>query len=155
MTERGRILHYGSVWAFVDKEVHPAADIWPYMDNYIGNDRHSVHIGTMLKTSSELIEELASRIRVRRLAMGLPQQEAAQRSGIAYRTWRRLETEGKASIEDLIKAAIALRCEEPLEALFPAPSATNLDELLKRQAKPPAGATTGPSRARGRRAKSS
>jgi len=109
----------------------------------------------MLKTPSELVEELASRIRVRRLAMGLPQQEAALRSGIAYRTWRRLETEGKASIEDLIKAAIALRCEEALEALFPAPSATNLDELLRRQAKASGRATAGPSRARGSRAKSS
>jgi transcriptional regulator with XRE-family HTH domain len=109
----------------------------------------------MLKTSSELVEELASRIRVRRLAMGLPQQEAAQRSGIAYRTWRRLETEGKASIEDLIKAAIALRCEEALEALFPAPSATSLDELLKRQAKIPGGAKAGRSRTKSRGDKSS
>ena len=109
----------------------------------------------MLKTSFELIGELASRVRVRRLAMGLSQQEAAQRSGIAYRTWRRLETEGKASIEDLIKAAIALRCEEALEALFSAPSATSLDELLKRQAMTPNRTTAGPSRARGSRAKSS
>jgi len=109
----------------------------------------------MLKTSFELIGELASRVRVRRLAMGLSQQEAAQRSGIAYRTWRRLETEGKASIEDLIKAAIALRCEEALEALFPAPSATNLDELLMRQAKASGRATAAPSRARGSRGKSS
>jgi transcriptional regulator with XRE-family HTH domain len=88
----------------------------------------------MLKTSAELVQELAGRVKVRRLAMGLPQQEAAQRSGIAYRTWRRLETEGKASIEDLIKAAIALRCEEALTALFPEPAAASLDDLLKRQA---------------------
>lgn len=32
------------------------------------------------------------------------------------RTWRRLETQGKASIEDLIKATLALRCEEALGA---------------------------------------
>jgi transcriptional regulator with XRE-family HTH domain len=88
----------------------------------------------MLKTSAELLQELADRIKVRRLAMGMPQQEAAQRSGVAYRTWRRLETEGKASIEDLIKAAIALRCEEALTALFPEPAAASLDDLLKRQA---------------------
>jgi transcriptional regulator with XRE-family HTH domain len=88
----------------------------------------------MLKTSAELVQELADRVKVRRLAMGLPQQEAAQRSGIAYRTWRRLETEGKASIEDLIKAAIALRCEEALTALFPEPAAASLDDLLRRQA---------------------
>ena len=65
----------------------------------------------MIKTAPELLQELAGRIRVRRVALGWPQQEAAQRSGVAYRTWRRLETQGKASIEDLIKAALALRCE--------------------------------------------
>jgi transcriptional regulator with XRE-family HTH domain len=89
----------------------------------------------MLKTAPELVQDLAARIRARRLAMNLAQYEAAQRSGIAYRTWRRLETEGKASVEDLIKAAIALRCEEALDALFPAPAASNLDELLAQQAK--------------------
>lgn len=88
----------------------------------------------MLKTASELVQELADRIRVRRLTLGLPQQEAAERSGVAYRTWRRLETQGKASIEDLIKAAIALRCEEALAGLFPEPAAASLDDLLKSQA---------------------
>lgn len=67
------------------------------------------------------------------MALGWPQQEAAQRSGVAYRTWRRLETQGKASIEDLIKAALALRCEEALVALFPEPAAASLDDLLKSQ----------------------
>jgi transcriptional regulator with XRE-family HTH domain len=104
----------------------------------------------MLRTASELVTELAGRIRARRLAMGLPQQEAAERSGIAYRTWRRLETEGKASIEDLIKAAIALRCEEALETLFPLPAATTLDELLGRQARDHGGAKASRARARGR-----
>ena len=87
----------------------------------------------MLKTASELVQELADRIRVRRLTLGLPQQEAAERSGVAYRTWRRLETQGKASIEDLIKAALALRCEEALIALFAEPAAASLDDLLKSQ----------------------
>jgi transcriptional regulator with XRE-family HTH domain len=109
----------------------------------------------MLKTSSELVQDLANRIRVRRLAMDLPQQEAALRSGIAYRTWRRLETEGKASIEDLVKAAIALRCEEALEALFPALTASSLDELLKRQAREPGAAMARRSRATRRAGESS
>ncbi len=109
----------------------------------------------MLKTSSELLQDLADHIRGRRLGLDLSQQEAAQRSGVAYRTWRRLETEGKASIEDLIKAAIALRCEEALEALFPAPIASSLDELLKRQANLHGDLPAGRSRAKGRRGGSS
>lgn len=96
----------------------------------------------MLKTTAELMQELADRIRLRRLAMGLPQQDAAQRSGVAYRTWRRLETQGKASIEDLIKAAVALRCEEALADLFPEPAAASLDDLLRSQACGPSGRKT-------------
>ena len=59
----------------------------------------------MLKTTPELVQALADRIRTRRATMHWSQEEAARRAGIAYRTWRRLETQGKASIEDLIKAA--------------------------------------------------
>lgn len=93
----------------------------------------------MLKTICEMQSELGGRLRARRVALNLSQAEAAQRAGIAYRTWRRLETEGRASIEDMIKAAFVLRCQEALEALFPPPAAASLDDLLKQQAstKPP------------------
>ncbi len=87
-----------------------------------------------MKTVPELMRDLADRIRARRLGLGWPQVEAASRAGVAYRTWRRLETAGAASIEDLVKAAVALSCEEGLAALFPEPAATTLDELLARQA---------------------
>lgn len=87
----------------------------------------------MLKTSTELMQELGQRIGARRKALGWTQQAAAERSGVAYRTWRRLESTGQASIEDLVKAAVALRCEEDLEGLFPAPAASSLDDLLRQQ----------------------
>ena len=87
----------------------------------------------MLKTRLEIQHGLAERLKARRIALGWTQQVAAQRSGVAYRTWRRLETEGKASLEDVIKAAVALRCEGGLEALFPPPAAKSLDDLLQRQ----------------------
>lgn len=89
---------------------------------------------TIFKTAPELRQELGKRIRARRRSLSLSQQEAALRAGVAYRTWRRLETEGRASIDDLVRAAIALRCEEGLEALFPEPVASSLDDLLRRQA---------------------
>jgi len=90
----------------------------------------------MLKTAPELASDLGARIRGRRLGLGWSQTEAAIRAGVAYRTWRRLESEGKASIDDLIRAALALRCEQGLEALFPEPAAKSMDELLARQAVP-------------------
>lgn len=82
---------------------------------------------------TELLTQTGSQIRARRLALNLTQAEAAAKSGVAYRTWRRMETEGSASIEDLVRAAIALRCEQGLGALFPEPAASSMDELLKAQ----------------------
>jgi transcriptional regulator with XRE-family HTH domain len=65
--------------------------------------------------------------------MGLTQTDAADRAGVAYRTWRRMEKNGSASIEDMVRAAVVLRCEQGLGALFPAPTASSMDELLVRQ----------------------
>ncbi|WP_374942969.1 XRE family transcriptional regulator [Sphingomonas sp.] len=87
----------------------------------------------MLETPVEFAVMLGQRIKARRLAMSFTQADAAARAGVAYRTWRRLESEGKASIEDLARAAIALRCERDLAALFPEPAATSMDALLQQQ----------------------
>jgi transcriptional regulator with XRE-family HTH domain len=92
-----------------------------------------VHMWTMLKTPVEFAASLGQRIKARRLGMNYTQADAAARAGVAYRTWRRLESEGKASIEDLVRAAIALRCERDLAALFPEPAATSMDALLQQQ----------------------
>lgn len=89
------------------------------------------------KTGLELQAELGQRIRARRLGLGLTQRDAATRADVACRTWRRLEAEGYASVEDLVKAAIALRCEEGLDSLFPSPAARTMDELLAAQIAPP------------------
>ena len=87
----------------------------------------------MLKTPSELMLDLAHAIRGRRIAQDWSQREAAERSGVPYRTWRRLEIEGEGSIRHLVQAAVALRCEDNLALLFPGPAAASLDELLERQ----------------------
>jgi transcriptional regulator with XRE-family HTH domain len=82
---------------------------------------------------ADLLIQTGNQIRARRLALNLTQADAAAKSGVAYRTWRRMEKEGGASIEDLIRAAIALRCEQGINTLFPKPAASNMDELLKAQ----------------------
>jgi transcriptional regulator with XRE-family HTH domain len=102
----------------------------------------------VFRSQIEIIGALGERIRARRLAFGWPQTESARRAGVSYRTWRRLECEGKASIEDLVKAAIALRCDQDIDALFAPPAATSMDALLAQQR---ANATAGPKRARKKR----
>ncbi len=103
----------------------------------------------MFETPLEFAQAIGARIRARRLGFGLGQAEAAERAGVSYRTWRRMETEGKASIDDLVRAAIALRCEQDLKALFPEPAATSMDALLERQ-KREAGRTSRRTRTRQR-----
>jgi len=88
----------------------------------------------MLKTAEELRQELGRAVRDRRIAQGLSQLEISERSGVPLRTWKRLEGQGEGSLRHLIQAAIALRCEDNLALLFPAPSAASMDELLARQA---------------------
>lgn len=84
---------------------------------------------------AEQMTDLGLRIKARRLAFDMTQQAAAAKAGVAHRTWRRMETEGKASIEDLVRAAIALRCDDGIAALFPQIAATSMDELLTQQRK--------------------
>jgi transcriptional regulator with XRE-family HTH domain len=87
----------------------------------------------MLFSPTELAIQLGERIRRRRLHLGWTQVEAAARAGVSHRTWRRLECEGKASIDDLLRAGLALRCEREFDQLFPAAPARNMDELLTRE----------------------
>jgi transcriptional regulator with XRE-family HTH domain len=87
----------------------------------------------MILTINEQLDALGQRIKTRRIALNYTQQIAAERAGVAYRTWRRMETDGSASIDDLIRAAYALRCEDGIEVLFPEPVARSMDELLEMQ----------------------
>jgi transcriptional regulator with XRE-family HTH domain len=88
----------------------------------------------MLRTAVELLQELGRTVRDRRIAQGLSQLEISERSGVPLRTWKRLEGQGEGSLRHLIQAAIALRCEDNLASLFPAPAAASMDDLLARQA---------------------
>jgi transcriptional regulator with XRE-family HTH domain len=107
----------------------------------------------MLKTAKELMTDLGGAIRTRRIAQNWSQEEAARRAGMGVRTWRRLEFGGQATIESLVNAAIALRCEDKLSALFPAPAARNMDELLRQQRA--AAEPARPQRVRARKARQS
>ena len=95
----------------------------------------------MLRTAEELLKDLGRTIRDRRIGQGLSQLEISERSGVPLRSWKRLEGHGEGSLRHLIRAAIALRCEDNLALLFPAPAAASMDELLARQA-----ATAAPNR---------
>lgn len=87
----------------------------------------------MMKTVPELMADLGAAIRARRTGQNWSQSEAATRAGMGLRTWRRMEATGQATIENLVNAAVALRCEDKLAHMFPAPAARSMDELLDQQ----------------------
>lgn len=87
----------------------------------------------MLKTSSEILSDLGDAVRARRGAQNWSQNEAAKRAGMSRSTWKRLEATGQATTENLLSAAIALRCEDGFAQLFPALTPQSMDELLEQQ----------------------
>jgi len=87
----------------------------------------------MLQTAQEHQQAIGRAIRARRVGQNWSQAEAARRAGMNARTWGRMERLGQATIENLVNAAIALRCEDQLKLLFPLPRARSMDELLQQQ----------------------
>jgi len=87
----------------------------------------------MLKTAPELLTDLGDAVRARRVAQNWSQIQAAKRAGMSKSTWQRLEATGQATTENLVSAAIALRCEDGFAQLFPAPLPQSMDELLEQQ----------------------
>jgi transcriptional regulator with XRE-family HTH domain len=89
----------------------------------------------MLKTVTELLSDLGEAVRARRVAQNWSQNEAAKRAGMSRSTWKRLEATGQATTENLVNAAISLRCEDGFAQLFPAALPQTMDELLEQQRK--------------------
>ena len=83
-------------------------------------------------TNDEVCSFLASRIRFERLRQGYSQALMAEKSGIALRTYKRIEQTGTGSIQNLV---IILRTFERIAAialLLPAPKATPRPTLIER-----------------------
>ena len=80
-------------------------------------------------------DRIAERFKARRLAMNLPQQELARRSGVPLSTLKRFEREGLISLDTLLRLATVLDCLEDFERLaaepVPTGAAVSLDALLE------------------------
>lgn len=89
----------------------------------------------MIKTTPELMRDVAIAAKTRRLSDNLTQTGLAQRSGVSLGTLKKFERTGKISLESLLKIAMALGATQGFALLFAAPAAAgvrSLDELLKR-----------------------
>ena len=86
------------------------------------------------KTVQEMQAEIASRFKVRRLAMNLTQEELAVRSGVTLGSLKRFERLGLIALDSLLNLALVLDCLDDFDKLAaesPLNSAVqSLDALL-------------------------
>jgi len=82
-----------------------------------------------LATADEIGEELGQRLKKARQAQGLQQVELALRAGISRNTLLALESHGKASMNTLIRVAIALGQPEHLQSVFVVQQVKSIAEL--------------------------
>ncbi|SFW38058.1 helix-turn-helix domain-containing protein [Nitrosovibrio sp. Nv17] len=69
-------------------------------------------------STDEILQALGQRLRVQRLAQGLPQHELAKMAGLSLGALRKLEGSGQSSLETLVRAVRALGLADELESLF-------------------------------------
>ncbi len=87
------------------------------------------------KTPASVAQEIAGRVKQRRLALRLTQVELAQKAGIPLATYRLFETKGQIALSGLLQIAFALDCMSDFDALFAGASWATMDDMLA-QAKP-------------------
>jgi len=87
---------------------------------------------TLIRTPEHIKKGLAGKAKRRRLDMNLSQQGLADRSGVSIATLRVFERQGKISLENLLKLALALGELDAFENLFnkSPEEISSLDELL-------------------------
>jgi transcriptional regulator with XRE-family HTH domain len=85
----------------------------------------------MFKTPKELSEELAARVKKRRIALNLTQRVLADRSGVSFGSVKRFEQSGEISLKNLLQIAISLRSTVEFESLFREQQYTSIDDVIQ------------------------
>lgn len=71
-----------------------------------------------LAPANEILLTLGQRLRLQRLAQGLPQRELAQMAGLSLGALRTLESSGQCSLETAVRVVQSLGLVDELEHLF-------------------------------------
>ena len=82
------------------------------------NDKFDISTFVDTLTVPAAATKVVERMKVRRRAMKVSQQELARRSGVSYASIRRFETTGEIAFLSLLKIALALDCLEDFTSLF-------------------------------------
>ncbi len=85
------------------------------------------------RTSKEINELIATRIRGIRKRKKLSQERLSEKSGVSLGSVKRFEGSGEISLSSLTKIAIALECEDELERLFQEIPFNSIQEVIDGQ----------------------
>lgn len=69
-------------------------------------------------SEQEIRAELGRRLQSQRLALGISQAELAERAGMSPSTVKLIEAHGRSTLENFIRAVMALGLADQLQALF-------------------------------------
>lgn len=86
-------------------------------------------------TPSAVLAQIATRARARRLAAGLTRAKLAAKAGVSVDVVKRLEGDGRVSLESLARLAMAMDATDGLRALFPDVQVSSLRELEQQAAR--------------------
>ncbi len=86
------------------------------------------------KTSFDIVNEVAARVRARRKERRLTQAQLAEKAGMSLASYKRFEQTGQVSFQSLASVAIALDCEECFDALFAQRQYSSIEEVLNAKA---------------------
>jgi transcriptional regulator with XRE-family HTH domain len=81
-------------------------------------------------TAEKLSQQVADRVKQRRLEMNLTQTGMAVRSGVNINTYRRFESTGEIAFLNLIKIASALDMTDDINRLFSQKKYRSIDDVV-------------------------
>lgn len=87
-------------------------------------------ISVIEDSPNDVAENIAKRVKARRLELNLTQEGLAVRAGIKLPTYRQFERTGRISLKGLLQIAFALNALQDFDTLFAQKRYASLDELV-------------------------
>ena len=78
-----------------------------------------------------IAENIAKRLKQRRLELNLTQNELASKSGVSYGSVKRFETLHETSLKNLLMIAVVLNATEEFKLLFSKQQYSSIDEIVE------------------------
>lgn len=78
-----------------------------------------------------IAENIAKRLKQRRVELNITQKDLAERSGVSYGSVKRFETTHEISLKNLLMIAVVLNATEEFKYLFSRKQYTSIDEVVK------------------------